>query len=239
MRLGFAVAAFLEPDVLLVDEVLAVGAANFQQRCLDRMRQVLAQGTTLVLVSHDLAAIEAMCTRGLWLDNGILTRDGPIRDVLAAYRRSIERYAEASAATEGVVRLTKIEANRTDGQAPTTHQPLQVDMVIESPEAQMGHVYLGVSEGAATPIFLVYNPAPLQMGLTSVRVVVDNLPLPRGRYYLWICVMDAENRDLLPWHPATWTDVSGPDLDRAPTAIVRLSPVLVGSTWWVDGELVV
>ena len=64
MRLGFAVAAFLEPDVLLVDEVLAVGDAAFQQRCLDRMRYVLTQGTTLVLVSHDLAAVEATCARG-------------------------------------------------------------------------------------------------------------------------------------------------------------------------------
>src|SRR5205807_9198666 len=63
MRLGFGVAAFLQPDVLLVDEVLAVGDASFQQRCLDRMRQVLNQGTTLVLVSHDLAAIEATCRR--------------------------------------------------------------------------------------------------------------------------------------------------------------------------------
>ena len=57
MRLGFAVAAFLEPDVLLVDEVLAVGDASFQQQCLDRMREATSTGTTLVFVSHDLAAV--------------------------------------------------------------------------------------------------------------------------------------------------------------------------------------
>ncbi len=65
MRLGFAVAAYLEPDVLLVDEVLAVGDAAFQQRCLERMRQVLSQGTTLVFVSHDLAAVEATCANAV------------------------------------------------------------------------------------------------------------------------------------------------------------------------------
>ena len=71
------------PDVLLVDEVLAVGDAWFQQRCLDRMRAVLQEGTTLVFVSHDLASVEAMCRRGLWLDNGVLIADGPIREVLS------------------------------------------------------------------------------------------------------------------------------------------------------------
>src|SRR5436190_2240032 len=67
MRLGFAVAAFLEPDVLLIDEVLAVGDTSFQQRCLDKMRSVRQDGTTLVFVSHDLNAVEAMCDRALWL----------------------------------------------------------------------------------------------------------------------------------------------------------------------------
>ena len=70
MRLGFGVAAFLEPDVLLVDEVLAVGDASFQQRCLDRMRDMLTAGTTLVFVSHDLASVESITERALWLHGG-------------------------------------------------------------------------------------------------------------------------------------------------------------------------
>ncbi|HEU5307157.1 MAG TPA: ABC transporter ATP-binding protein, partial [Acidimicrobiia bacterium] len=70
MRLGFAVAAFLDPDVMLVDEVLSVGDASFQQRCLDKLREVLANGATLVFVSHDLAAVEASCRRGVLLHDG-------------------------------------------------------------------------------------------------------------------------------------------------------------------------
>ena len=62
MRLGFSVAAFLEPDILLVDEILAVGDSSFQQRCLERMSAALAEGVSLVFVSHDLAAIEAVTT---------------------------------------------------------------------------------------------------------------------------------------------------------------------------------
>lgn len=74
---GFAVAACLEPDVLLVDEVLAVGDASFQQKCLDRMRTVLNQGTTLVFVSHDLAAVEATCSRGMVSVTGWSRRTAP------------------------------------------------------------------------------------------------------------------------------------------------------------------
>src|SRR5439155_12860217 len=94
MRLGFAVAAFLEPSILLVDEVLAVGDAAFQQKCLDRMRHVLSQGTTVVFVSHDLASVEATCNRVLWLDEGVLRLDGDSHDVIGAYRRSVEEMAE-------------------------------------------------------------------------------------------------------------------------------------------------
>jgi len=72
MRLGFSVAAFLEPDILLIDEVLAVGDASFQQRCLDRVQEVLRGGTTVVFVSHDLPAIAATCARTIWMDQGIV-----------------------------------------------------------------------------------------------------------------------------------------------------------------------
>ena len=91
VRLGFSVAAFLEPDVLLVDEVLSVGDARFQQKCLDRMRAVMAQGTTLVFVSHNLAAVESVCRRGIWLNDGVVLKEGPIQEVLAGYGRPSSR----------------------------------------------------------------------------------------------------------------------------------------------------
>src|SRR5438105_48973 len=93
-RLGFAVAAFLEPDILLVDEVLAVGDASFQQKCLERMRAVIREGTTLVFVSHDLPAVDSTCARGVWLSDGSVRSDGPIGDVLNGYRQYIEKAAE-------------------------------------------------------------------------------------------------------------------------------------------------
>lgn len=236
MRLGFAVAAFLEPDILLVDEVLAVGDATFQQRCLDRMRAVLAQGTTLVLVSHDLAAVEAMCGRGLWLSDGILAAEGPVRDVLSAYRRSVESVAEHTWYADERIRVRRVEAVRPDGHGPTALAPLQVTVKLECEQPFAGRLYLGVSEGAATPTFLVSTYLDLSAGAASIWCTLESLPLPRGRYSLWLAMVERDtDRDAVPWHPATSFDVIGPDLDPAPRAVVRPAPVHVRATWTGDG----
>jgi ABC-type polysaccharide/polyol phosphate transport system ATPase subunit len=234
MRLGFAVAAFLEPDVLLVDEALAVGDAGFQQKCLERMRTVLAQGTTLVFVSHDFGAVEATCSRGIWLNRGNIEADGPVRDVLSSYRRSIEEAAESAMQVTGVVRLVKAEALGADGALPSTQGLLDLRVVIESAERRSGTVYLGVSEGPATPIFVLRRDVQLAPGETEARCTIPNLPLPRGRYYLWLGVFDAPGRELLSWHPAMQFEVVGPDLDAPPRAIARLAPIHVQSTWETD-----
>ena len=88
LRLGFAVATHLEPDILLIDEALAVGDEHFQHKCYDWMAQLRHQGTTIGLVSHDLEAIRRLCHRCIWLQDGQVYQDGPTPQVLAAYRQS-------------------------------------------------------------------------------------------------------------------------------------------------------
>jgi ABC-type polysaccharide/polyol phosphate transport system ATPase subunit len=234
MRLGFAVAAFLEPDVLLVDEALAVGDATFQQKCLDRMRVVLRQGTTLVFVSHDFAAVEATCERGIWLRQGEVEADGPIREILGGYRQSIEEAAEADHRVEGLVQLMKAEASGANGGAPRTQEPFEIRTVVESSEPRAGRIFLGVSEGPAMPIFVLRRDVQLNGIETAVRCSIPRLPLPRGRYYVWAGIYDAPGRELLPWHPVAHFDVVGPDLDAAPPATARLAPVHVEATWDVS-----
>jgi lipopolysaccharide transport system ATP-binding protein len=85
MRLAFAVAAHLEPEILILDEVLAVGDAAFQQKSQTFMENIIRQGCTLILVSHNLQAICNLCNRALFLDGGVLCADGPARDVVAQY----------------------------------------------------------------------------------------------------------------------------------------------------------
>lgn len=84
-RLGFAVLAHLEPDVLLVDEALSVGDAEFQQKCLHTMQQFLQRGTTVLMVSHDLGTVRSFCQRVLWLEHGRVRMDGPAGAVIDAY----------------------------------------------------------------------------------------------------------------------------------------------------------
>jgi homopolymeric O-antigen transport system ATP-binding protein len=95
VRLAFAVAAHLEPEILLVDEVLAVGDINFQKKCLGRMGDVARAGRTVVLVSHNMAAINALCSRCIILDDGAIEFDGPTADATARY------YAESLNVTDG------------------------------------------------------------------------------------------------------------------------------------------
>lgn len=84
-RLGFSVATMFRPDVLLVDEVLAVGDVRFQEKCLTRIREFRAQGTTIVLVSHSLGVVEENCDRAVWINHGRLEADGEPADILPRY----------------------------------------------------------------------------------------------------------------------------------------------------------
>ena len=85
VRLAFAVAAFLEPEILFIDEVLSVGDQAFQQRCIGRMGEIAHSGRTIVFVSHNLASVSALCNRAILIDGGRLTRDGEVDDVLEEY----------------------------------------------------------------------------------------------------------------------------------------------------------
>jgi lipopolysaccharide transport system ATP-binding protein len=102
-RLAFAVAVHLDPDILILDEVLSVGDADFQQKCLERVQALVSAGRTLLFVSHSTSALRAFCDRCIWLDNGRVQADGPIEQVLAAFHHS-RRTAPADAqATESIL----------------------------------------------------------------------------------------------------------------------------------------
>jgi lipopolysaccharide transport system ATP-binding protein len=89
MRLAFAVAMHVDPDILIVDEALAVGDGDFQAKCVERIAEFRRAGVTLVLVSHDLQMVQRFCTRALWLQHGQLIADGPAAQVTDAYEREL------------------------------------------------------------------------------------------------------------------------------------------------------
>ncbi len=233
VRLGFAVAAFLEPAILIVDEVLAVGDSSFQQKCLERMREVLTGGTTLLLVSHDLASVGASVSRGIWLADGRVQTDGPIEDVLGDYRHAIEVEAEQNSRMQGDIRVTSVQTTGVDGRLPAVAEDVTVKLTVTTDRERDARLYLGISEGQATPIFVVMHAASLAEGSTDYEILLERLPLPPNRYFLWFGAWDHHTLEqATPWQPIGPLLMSGQRrLDRVPKAIVRLSPVYVSAQW--------
>ncbi len=233
MRLGFSVAAFLEPDVLLVDEVLAVGDAAFQQRCLAKMRDVLSNGTSLVFVSHDLASVEAICTRGIWMQTGScrLTRPSRRRSRTTARRsrRSPQRRTPATVASSCARRAwpaTRMAVART-------FEPLEISLTLEPIADYHCDVVLGISEGTANPMLVSRETLSLYEGSNTSCCRLDRLPLPHGRFFVWAAVY-LDGQPMLRWHPATPIDVVGPELPQLPPGIMRQGRLIAGTSWHRD-----
>jgi lipopolysaccharide transport system ATP-binding protein len=157
MRLAFSVAAHLEPEILLVDEVLAVGDASFQKKCLNKMESVGKQGRTIFFVSHQMPAITRLCPRAILLDGGRVLQDGPAPQVVSAYLRAgLGTAAErrwldpAKAPGNDVVRLRRVAVRDGAGQPQETidiRQPISVEMEYD----------VSVGGHALVPNFHFYN----------------------------------------------------------------------------------
>jgi lipopolysaccharide transport system ATP-binding protein len=138
LRLAFAVAAHLEPEILLVDEVLAVGDAAFQKKCLNKMGDVAQEGRTVLFVSHNMAAVQSLCERALWLSAGHLQEDGVCHSIVSQYLcTGSETRAESfwpdphSAPGNHLVRLRSVQVNRDgqDGDGPiTVKTPVRIEI---------------------------------------------------------------------------------------------------------------
>lgn len=157
LRLAFAVAAHLEPEILMVDEVLAVGDAVFRKKCLNKMQDVGKDGRTVLFVSHDMAAISRLCERTILLDNSHLLRDGPSQKVVSAYlnssfgTRAARNWTDSTVAPgNDVVRLRGVRIRSPEGEvmdAVDIRQPVGIE--IEYEVLRAGYVLC--------PHFTLYN----------------------------------------------------------------------------------
>ncbi len=236
MRLGFSIAAFVEPDILLVDEVLQVGDANFQQKCLKRIDEIVQAGTTLVYVSHDFASVEATCERVAWMADAVVQAIGPTKDVVGMYRSAIEENATLVTSNEGVVQVLKIEMKAVDGGQVRSECDVDVTLTLNAPEATEANVFIGVSQGTAFPMFVVRHHGFFPAGDFEVRCRLSHLPLPKGRYSLWAAMTGfakGKGKPYLPWQPVASFDAFGPERFDPPEGVMVLSPVYVGADWEV------
>ena len=157
VRLAFAVAAHLEPEILIVDEVLAVGDVAFQRKCLNKMEDVRQHGRTILFVSHNMQAVTRLCDRAVLISGGAVREDGPASEVAGQYLLSSLRTAgsktwnePATAPGDEVVRLRSVRVRDEAGHTIDSldiRQPVGVEMVYEVLEE--GHVL--------EPVYHVYN----------------------------------------------------------------------------------
>lgn len=234
VRLGFSIAAFLEPAVLLVDEILAVGDANFQQKCLKRIGEIVREGTTLIYVSHDLASVEASCSRALWLADAVVQAAGPTNEVLQLYRDSIEQNAVLTSSSEGEVRVLKVELRATDGGQLRSGCDMEIRLTLNSPEPTDAMFFIGISQGTAFPMFVVAHHGVFPAGDFEVRCVLEHLPVPKGGYSIWAAMTGAKAKVLLPWNPLMQFDVFGPAALPAPEGVMIMTPIYVEAQWQVN-----
>ncbi len=197
VRLAFAVAAFLEPEILLVDEVLAVGDLRFREKCLGRIGEVSREdGRTIVFVSHDLNSILATCQRALLVQRGTIHRDGPVEEVVAEYEagRTVTETANGWHQRQGRAvatdLLTGVRIDGQNGRAPAQGEELTIT-VSTAPNWSKGRysLQLRVLDWRHRPVgFMssaILHDAYFEPGETA-RCVIGDLPLATGRYFLEI-----------------------------------------------------
>jgi lipopolysaccharide transport system ATP-binding protein len=191
VRLAFAVAAHLEPEILLVDEVLAVGDINFQKKCLGKMGDVARAGRTVVLVSHQLNQIRRLCHRVVWIDDGCIRQDGPTHEVVSAYESAMAS-GDSSITQQDHTAAAKARFLRWE----IANSPLEPHVLD--------------SFGAVTVKFAVQVNVPVRMGHHGIALynherqllwghAADNVQLPLGEHEF------SYTFPMLPLRPGSYT----------------------------------
>lgn len=216
VRLAFAVAAHLEPEILIVDEILAVGDAQFQKRCLGKMQEVGAQGRTILFVSHNMAAITNMCNRGIYLDRGHVHVASSVADAVRAYLQdsgssAFEQLSERkNRQGSGVARFSSVEI--LDSTRSRVEDVLCGDNVIIRIKltSAHGHVQLnnpllsiGIDNAAGQRVLYLSNETTGQLfpvlDVTNdcIEIEIPRIPLVSGSYTLTLFI--SSNGSIVDW----------------------------------------
>ena len=234
LRLAFSVAAHLEPDVLVVDEILAVGDAEFQRRCLGRMHEAEQEGRTLVFVSHDLDSLARLCPRALWLDAGRVRQAGTSAEVVRAYLADGLAAGPAGRVLEaGPVTVRGVDV-RNDGTRSGTpvmrEDPLVVEVELDVAEDVPG-LDLAVYVSDARSVRILdealsdAGPGRLRRGRQRVRLTVPPV-LNVGDFTVGLWVGTA-HEDLLDEPAAATFSLQGHDRGRPDRVLVAGLPFTV------------
>lgn len=254
LRLGFSIAAHLEPDVLLVDEAIAVGDAGFQYRCVERMGELVRTGVTIVFVSHDMSAVETLCDRVILLDQGQIRADGSARDVVASYLREVhasrlEADPKAGAGGAYGFEILKVSLHDATGaevaSVPTGasvtirfHYRAARDVVKPIFSVGIGDGRIGVF-ALASMLFDGEAPEVLR-GEGQLDCTFESLPLFPRTYEIWASVRGSSGfGDLVDWQRFRMLgvegEIGGSGIGAAAHSLED-APVKLPYTWRTGGD---
>lgn len=210
VRLAFAVAIHTDPDVLLVDEVLAVGDEAFQRKCMDRIADFQRQGRTIIIVSHALGQITELCTRVVLLDRGAVVYDGAPETAVARFRELLDERRviasarsidEAQRRTGAIVSCTAAAVGRAPGEPMLAGDDLEIRLTIEAEDLDSWIAAVQIDDVMGTKVFetatdrLNMPPASIR-GLREVVFTVTNATFGGGRYFVNTLLRDTAGHDL-------------------------------------------
>jgi ABC-type polysaccharide/polyol phosphate transport system ATPase subunit len=207
MRLGFAIASHINADVLLLDEVFAVGDEQFQRKCFGKIFEFKQRGGTIVFVSHDASAVERLCDRAILLRDGAVAFDGPTHDAIVRYRQLLagdrdpaERGAGLKEWGSGEVRIEAVELLGPEGQ-PRTQFLAGEAMTLRlrvAGEKQASPLRISFEVRDSTGLLVAGSGHSLET-LGTVRFDVERLPLADGRFRVRLGLTDESGEQVYHW----------------------------------------
>lgn len=203
VRLGFAVVASVRPDLLITDEVLAVGDESFQKKCIRWVEGYLEGGGTLLMVSHNMYQVQKLCRHAIWLEHGRVRRAGDVFDVTQAYLAWHERKDAREVRQRPPASGCRVEQLELEGagDGPLTLEAggrLAIDVVLRSPDERPPVALVGLVRADGTPVYGVASehdgavPATRDDGLFAIRLEFPDLALLPGGYRVRAHAMDPE-----------------------------------------------
>jgi len=259
VRLAFAVAAHLEPDILVVDEVLAVGDAEFQRRCVGKMQDVSSnEGRTVLFVSHNMASIKYLCERVILLDNGKIIMDGDAQEVVNNY--VLESRNESSGENKDYyIDTNKLKINKNLG--------IQIDEVkIINPDENNSCLYTGctlkfiikysASKQFIAPRFIIRIKDELDIEVIRlsnmpisgyvinelfnhgvVELIINKLPLVKGKYYIDLAFSREKAESYLNYNSLIYINVQGNDVYNSGVELDRTRGIVCVEHQWSHNKM--
>lgn len=202
VRLAFAVAAHLEPEILVVDEVLAVGDAAFQKKCLGKMHDISNEGRTVLFVSHNMAAVSSLCSRSVLLENGRLIQEGRTSDIVLSYYASIADVKKMSQNLIGddTCQLEKVSINKANGgnaQEVGLGDEIRISIYYNIAknieDLCVPNVHLQTASGQYVCAVNAPNVKPMSSGSYCATCVIPPYLLNEGAYSIGVAVTSYKN----------------------------------------------